>query len=339
LVFAEEDFVSKVLKIAGIALGALVAMVVAALVYFELTYKKDFSGVPLPPIVASQDPEVIRQGEYLVNSFAHCQACHQQHEFAHERKPNPDMKDFGAGYEMVAGPFGTFRPANLSSHPEFGIGKMSDGQLARAIRHGVDRNGRLAPMMSLAVGNMSNEDLTAVVSYLRTLPPKATPVAPDEWGIIAKVLAGSFTPHDEPPIAHVPPGGVSIERGRYLANGPGFCYGCHTALDMSTFKLTGARFSGEPTAEPDPFDPASEFVVPNLTPDKETGWIARWTEDAFVVRFKQGGRIYKGSKMPWENYARATEDDLRSVYRYLMSLPPTKKMTGPSHRKAGWKPT
>jgi len=330
--------VKKAFKIIGIVLGALLALVLVAVVYIELTHKKDFSSVPLPPITASKDPAIIAQGAYVVNALAHCQACHQPHDFAHERKMNPDTLDFGSGYVIQAGPFGIFRPANLSSHPEAGIGKMSDGLLARAIRHGVDRNGGLAPLMSLAVGNMSNEDLTAVVSYLRSLPPKGNVVPPDEWGFIAKALAGSFKPHDEKPIAHVPPGGVSIERGRYLANGPAFCYGCHTALDMSTFQPVGPRFSGEPTAEPDPFEPGSEFTVPNLTPDKETGWIVKWSEDTFLARFKSAGRLYKGSKMPWENFARMTDDDLRSVYRYLMSLPPTKKVTGPSYRKAGWKP-
>ena len=42
--------------------------------------------------------------------------------------------------------------------------------------------------------------------------------------------------------------------------------------------------------------------------------------------------------MPWENFRRMTEDDMRSIYRYLRSLPPVKKVTGPSHRKARWKP-
>jgi mono/diheme cytochrome c family protein len=327
----------KVLKVAAIVVGALVGLLLLALVYFQLTYRKDYSAIPEPRITASKDPAVIAQGEYVVNALAHCQACHQQHDFAHERKMNPDLKDYGAGYEIHAGPFGTFRPANLSSHPEAGIGNVSDGKLARAIRHGVDRNGGMAPLMKLAVGNMSDEDLTAVVSYLRTLPPKGTVVAPDEWGIIAKVISSKFLPNQAPPLRHVPQGGVSVERGAYIANGPGFCYGCHTALDMSTFELTGPRFSGEPTAEPDPFDPKMEIAAPNLTPDKETGWINTWTEEAFLARFK-APRLIKGSKMPWENFGRMTEDDLRSVYRYLRSLPPTKKVTGPSYRKLGWKP-
>ena len=93
------------------------------------------------------------------------------------------------------------------------------------------------------------------------------------------------------------------------------------------------RFSGEP----DPLEKGMEFVVPNLTPDPETGWITSWNEEAFVARL-EAGRVFQGSKMPWENFARMTEDDMRSVYRYLRSLPPTKKVTGPTHRKLGWKP-
>lgn len=234
-------------------------------------------------------------------------------------------------------PLSPFYPANLSSHPEAGIGKVSDGKLARAIRHEVDRNGGIAPLMTLAVGNMSDQDLTAVVSYLRTLPPKPTVVPPDEWGLVAKFVSGKLLPHDEKPLQHVPRGGVSVARGAYIANGPGFCYGCHTAFDVSTFKPVGPRFSGEPTAEPDPLDETHEFAAPNLTPDPKTGWMASWSEDAFVARFK-AGRLIQGSKMPWDNFARMTEDDMRSVYRYLKTLPPTTKVIGPSRRKAGWKP-
>lgn len=328
----------KVLKILGVVLGVLASVIAAALVYFQLTYRKDYSSVAEPRLVASKDPAVIAQGEYVVNALAHCQACHQSHEFAHERKLNPDTKDLSGGYKMEAGPFGNFFPANLSSHPEAGIGKMSDGKLARVIRHGVDRNGGMAPLMKLAVGNMSDQDLTAVISYLRTLPAKPNVVPKDEWGLVAKIIAGKFLPHAEPPIKHVPAGGVSVDRGAYIANGPGFCYGCHTALDMSTFEPTGPRFSGDPQAEPDPFEPGMELVTPNLTPDPETGWITSWTEDAFVARLK-AGRLYKASKMPWENFGRMTEDDMRSVFRYLRTLPPTKKVTGPTRRKAGWKPT
>src|SRR5436190_22023233 len=103
----------RFLKIVGIVGGALVGLVVLALVYVQLTYRKDYSSVEEPRITASKDPAVIAQGEYVVNALAHCQACHQAHEFAHERTLNPDSKDLGAGYKMEAGPFGNFYPANL----------------------------------------------------------------------------------------------------------------------------------------------------------------------------------------------------------------------------------
>lgn len=120
----------------------------------------------------------------------------------------------------------------------------------------------------------------------------------------------------EPTPKHVPAGAVSVERGAYLANGPAYCYGCHTELELPSLAFTGQRFSGMPMAEPDPTDAAFEFVMPNLTPDPDTGVISAWSEDTFVARFKQVGRLYAGSKMPWENVAKMTEDDLRSVYRY-----------------------
>jgi hypothetical protein len=56
-----------------------------------------------------------------------------------------------------------------------------------------------------------------------------------------------------------------------------------------------------------------------------------------VARLK-AGIVFQGTKMPWENFSRMTEDDMRSIYRYLRSLPPVRKVTDPSHRKAGWKP-
>lgn len=314
-------------------LGVLL-LAIGGYAYIETTYDRDYSSIPLPRIQASTDPAVIREGEYLVHAVAHCSACHGPSESVKDHKLG-DRRDLSGGFVLEAGPFGRFVPANLTPDPETGIGALNDGQIARAIRHGVDRNGKFAAFMALAVGHMSDEDLTAVISYLRSLPPARNKTAPDEWGLMAKALSGVFTPKNEPPMKHVASGTVSIERGEYLANGPAFCVGCHTAADpMEGFKPTGPKFSGEPHAEPDPTDAAFEFVAPNLTPDPETGIMASWTEDVFVARMRTG-RVHVGSKMPWDNFAQMTDQDLRSIYRYLRTLPPTKKETGPSRRKAG----
>jgi hypothetical protein len=74
-----------------------------------------------------------------------------------------------------------------------------------------------------------------------------------------------------------------------------------------------------------------KFVTPNLTPDPATGRIANWTEEIFIARARTG-KGAEGSPMPWANYARMTDDDLRAIYRYLRSLPPLHNNTGDSVR-------
>lgn len=89
---------------------------------------------------------------------------------------------------MNWGPFGTYVAANLTSDEETGLGKVSDGDLARVIRHGVDRDGHLALGMSTSCGEMADEALTTVISYLRTLPPVTKETGPSHRA------AGSFSP-------------------------------------------------------------------------------------------------------------------------------------------------
>lgn len=325
------------LKIVGVLFALIVVLGLAGFAWVESTYERDFSGVEQPDIHASQDPLVIARGEYVANALAHCAACHSADYYVRHRSLPADLRDLRGGFVFFAGPFGIFHAANLTSDHDSGIGAMSDGQLARAIRHGVDRHGRYAAFMAFSVGQMSDEDMTALVSYLRTLPPKPNDVAKDQWGFVAKMLAHSFEPHMEPKVKDVPAGGISLERGQYLANGPAGCYNCHSQRDpFHGFAFVGARFAGNPDAEPDATDVAYEIAAPNLTPDPETGRTGQMNEDLFIARIR-AGRIVAGSHMPWENYQRMTEDDLRSIYRYLHSLPAVKNDVGPARRPRGWK--
>lgn len=327
----------KPLKIVGIVLAVVLGLGVLGFSYVQLTYERDFSYVPLPDIQASDDSAIIAQGEYLVHAVAHCSACHGPADSVEHHALGPRTQLQG-GAALQAGPFGTFYPSNITSDHETGIGAVSDGVVARAVRNSVDRDGHLAAFMRVAVGPMSDEDLTAVVSYLRTLPPIENEVPDDEWGLLAKVLTGKFEPRADPPPAHVPAGGISVERGRYLVLGPAVCAACHTELDpMAGFAPANEPLSGAITPEPDVTDPDYEFVAPNLSPDPSTGVLHGWTEDQFVTRFR-AGRVYAGSSMPWENFGQMTEEDLRSIFRYLQSLPPVENPAGPSRRERGWAP-
>ena len=81
-------------------------------------------------------------------------------------------------------------------------------------------------------------------------------------------------------------------------------------------------------------DSSIVYVTPNLTPDPTTSQMGSWTEDNFVGRFRLG-EVSAGTPMPWGAYSRMTDDDLRSIYRYLRSLPPVVNVTGPARQKKG----
>jgi len=200
----------------------------------------------------------------------------------------------------------------------------------------VNRHGKLAPFMAFAVGPMADEDLTAVISYVRSLKPVKNTVGAEDYGLFGKLVAkGIDAKVREPAPKWVKEGGVSKERGEYLANGPALCFGCHTDADpFQGLKLVGPRFGGASHADPDGVDPAFEIASPNLTPDPETGHITKWSEADFLTRFR-AGVIYPGSPMPWENFARMTDDDLKSIYAYLKALAPVKHETGPTRRAKG----
>lgn len=72
--------------------------------------------------------------------------------------------------------------------------------------------------------------------------------------------------------------------------------------------------------------PGRRFVSPNLTPDRETGRIAGWSEEAFLTRFR-AGPAYADSPMPWHTLGRMSDDDLRAIYRYLRSIPAVRNET------------
>lgn len=69
-------------------------------------------------------------------------------------------------------------------------------------------------------------------------------------------------------------------------------------------------------------------MTANLTPDPETGAIATWSYERFKERFQKEGRRVKESIMPWETFVNYSDDDLKAVYKYLMSLPPVKNDIG-----------
>jgi len=305
--------VKLLLKILGVIVLLLVLAVAGFYIYINATWDKSYADSPRPEIKASTDSAVIARGDYIVHALSHCSICHQgvpsgkTEKWLMENRKNGVDTDMAGGHEWEIPMFGRFVAANLTSDKETGIGGNSDGNIARVIRNGVKRDGHMGAFMSMVVGSMADEDLIAVIAYLRTLRPVNNATTPEAPGFLGKWVLKNMKPKNEAPMKWVPEGGISVERGQYLANGPAACYTCHSAADpMKGFAISGPRFQGEAHAEPDMVDAAYEIVTPNLTPDAETGHVTQWSEENFVARFKQGP-LYKGSKMPWENFALMTE--------------------------------
>jgi hypothetical protein len=74
-------------------------------------------------------------------------------------------------------------------------------------------------------------------------------------------------------------------------------------------------------------------VTPNLTPDKETGRITGWSQEQFIDRFRQQ-KIIAVSDMPWDQFRNMSDDDLKAIYKYLVTLKPIKNSTGPTYVSA-----
>jgi mono/diheme cytochrome c family protein len=313
-----------------LGLFVVVAVVVAGFAVFVASRQNLKFEAPEPAIVASTDSAVIARGHYIVRDVAPCAACHGDPAARDAYVAGADVPLSG-GFEWNIPP-GRIRARNITPDPETGLGRVSDGRIARALRHGVGHDGRaLLPFMEMQ--GLSDEDLLAVVSYLRTQAPVRNDVPWHSYTVLGKVvkatvLANPVGPRSTPPA--VSPRGATVENGRYLAAAVATCQGCHTRRNLATGDLIGPEFSGTDRFTDDA-DPSRVWAPPNLTPDPKTGVTARVTEDQFVARFR-AGRILPGSPMPWQAYSRMSEEDLRAIYRFLRTLPPHEYDPGPAVR-------
>jgi hypothetical protein len=205
------------------------------------------------------------------------------------------------------------------------------------MRYNVRPNGRASVGPMMPFHNMSDEDMIAIISFLRSQPPVRHQVPQNEWtlpGKIIRSISSSFKPRD---VAAVQPPKVAPQekptrdRGEYLVRYVANCAGCHTPLHDTTFEPTGPDFSGGEEFEPMPLpgvDMNTWFRTPNITPQKGSALMKFPDRATFVARFKVGGRQHAGTPMPWESYARMSAEDVGALYEFLRSLPPADGFAG-----------
>jgi mono/diheme cytochrome c family protein len=317
----------KVLKWTGIVLGVVVVGLVITVLSM---YKRTFDAPYPNNIKASTDSAVIARGAYLVYGPAHCGNCHSPME-NQEAINRGEHLPLSGGFTFAL-PIGNIYSPNITPDEETGIGKLTDAQLARALRHGVGHDGR-ALFDFMPFQHLSHDDLTAVISYLRSQPAVKHKVPERDLNFLGKAItAFVIKPVGQKPGVEIPQSltpDTSAAYGSYLANYVANCNGCHTERDLKTGAYIGESFAGG-TAFPSAVEEGSICVSPNLTPDSKTGRIYEWSEQVFVDRFRKP-RVYKASEMPWELFSRMTDNDLKAIYKYLHTLKPVTKDVGPTY--------
>jgi mono/diheme cytochrome c family protein len=294
----------KILKWIGIVLGSLIGLLLLAfaVLYIIGTIKwNKLHGtydIPIEQINIPTDQASIARGEHIA-TIRMCGKCHTD--------------NFSGQTARVPG-LVTLSVPNLTPGTG-GVGATNtDEDWVRAIRHGVGHDGRgLALMPSRVFYYLGDEDLGALIAYLKSLPSIDNELPPTDLGPLGRVMLplGQLPPeivpnvtvidHDAPrPMAPEP--GLTVEYGEYLSI---MCTLCH-----------GTDLNGQTIREG-----PNVYVALNLT---RGGELVGWSEEDFIRTMRTG--ITPGGKqliefMPWKYFGQMTDNELKAVWLYLQSLP------------------
>ncbi|MDX2090669.1 MAG: cytochrome c [Kofleriaceae bacterium] len=328
---------------------------------------------PDAPVPDAEETNLVERGQYIMNTLGACTFCHTP--------LNPDgsrnMQRLFAGWScndtipfLDADPttagVGCLNARNLTNHPT-GLMNVTDEAIKNAIRNGVRTDGKsLVPVMPYWLfHNMSDEDLDAIVAYLRTVPGVDNTVPPNEppWDDInndnmaAPICTGAthvtgkcrstpINPDDIP--LPVGPNTTRAMRGRYLSSMAGLCIDCHTPdfpppqgsqippffpsmINMAKPFGGGRMFFREQLGLVDPSYPNMIFTR-NLTPSATglMGWTTEQISDAIARGKDRDGNAVcaatHGSMI--SPYAALDPTDLEDIAIYLSLLPPLDNDTG-----------
>lgn len=291
------------MKLLGKILAGLVVvvalLVAGAYVASSSTVGKRFTVTdPTPPIPT--DSASIDRGKHFARAITKCVACHGD--------------DLGGEVMIDNVLLGRVASVNLTRGSGGRGNLLTDAQIVTAIRHGVGSDGRpLFIMPSATYQYLSDDDVAAIVAYVRSVPPidRAEPVS--RLGPLGRVLvaAGKAKGISEAfEIDHtakrqaVPTAGPTAEYGQYLVT-VGACKICHGPT------LSGGEIQGPPSPVP----------AANITPEG----LKAYDEASFFRALREGKRpdgTLINPVMPWKLTREMNDVEIRAVWNYLQTVPP-----------------
>lgn len=308
----------KFFKFLGIGVVSIVILVGIILLYIN------FSGIPTYSIEkiefqVKSTPQSIERGRKLVTFL--CAGCHLNRETGKL-----------TGKRMLDAPpeFGEIYSMNITQDKNQGIGDWTDGEIVYLLRTGIKRDGQYAPPYMAKLPNMADDDINAVISFLRSgnrmVTADPTPNTPSSPSLLTKILCRvAFKPLPMPTRRIAMPDTTNaVETGRYLAYNLE-CYACHSADFTTNNAMDPTKSKGYFGGGNKPLDLQGRVMLtPNLTPDLETG-LGRWTKEEFVQAVKYG-RIQgqKALTYPMEPYTELTDKEAGDIFEYLKTVPPIK---------------
>jgi len=296
----------KIFKWIGIVLGSLVGLILVTVLTLFLVGNARLNktyDVPSSDLTIPTDAASITRGQHIAETL--CEGCH-----------SPDLS--GINNWFAGGSLGTIDSANLTSG-NGGVGQtFTDEDFVRAIRHGIDPNGKPTFMPAVvSTAHLSDDDLAAVIAYVKSVPPVDHITYGKQFTPLAKILfaTGMLPAFPAEVVSHethvtAPAPGVTVEYGSYLVD----THDCHICHGQN---MNGGKFP----------DPTKEIITPNLT---QSGDLSTWSEADFVNTLKTGVTPHGHQltdDMPWKDFRYMTDDELKAIWTYLQSLPPMDQYT------------
>lgn len=143
--------------------GVLAVVVIALVLFIQLTYNVDFTEeYPVDEdLVLEITPERVAHGEYLAYGPAQCASCHVRLEDL-EAIDRGEKRPMIGGFELPLPP-ATLRAPNITPDEETGIGGLSDGELYRMMRYNVMHDDTTTIEL-MPFATMSDEDIYSIIA-------------------------------------------------------------------------------------------------------------------------------------------------------------------------------